>query len=36
MEIIGATGLSSQTVANIVWRLLDLGLILESGKVYVP
>ncbi|MDQ0799370.1 ROK family transcriptional regulator [Arthrobacter sp. SLBN-112] len=36
VELIGATGLSTQTVSNIARRLLDLGLILESGKVHVP
>ncbi|MFF2031205.1 ROK family protein [Arthrobacter sp. NPDC058192] len=36
VELIGATGLSTQTVSNIARRLLDLGLIRESGKVHVP
>lgn len=36
VELIGATGLSTQTVSNIARRLLDLGLIRESGKVQVP
>lgn len=36
VELIGATGLSTQTVSNIARRLLDLGLIVESGKVHVP
>ncbi|WP_129663456.1 ROK family transcriptional regulator [Phytoactinopolyspora endophytica] len=32
VELVGATGLSAQTVTNICRRLLDLGLIAEAGK----
>ncbi|MBT1002582.1 ROK family transcriptional regulator [Paenarthrobacter sp. DKR-5] len=33
VELVQATGLSTQTVSNIVRKLLDLGLINETGKV---
>lgn len=34
VELVASTGLSAQTVSNIARRLLDLGLIGETGKVW--
>jgi predicted NBD/HSP70 family sugar kinase len=33
VELVGETGLTAQTVSNIVRRLLDQGMVVESGRV---
>lgn len=32
VELVGATGLSAQTISNVVRRLIDSGLVVEAGK----